>query len=407
MCGDSYIRCDNLQMTNFLGKNQLNLAADSKLPNVGTTIFTVMSGLAQQEGALNLSQGFPDFDGPPELLERVQHYLTHGFNQYAPMQGVPTLRAAVAAKLADLYGASVDADTEITVTSGATEALFCAISAVVRPGDEVIVFDPAYDSYEPVVELCGGKTVHVPLVAPTFNVDWDRVADAITERTRLIITNTPHNPTGAVWSASDIESLRALIHDKPIYLVADEVYEHICFDGVVHESLCRYPDLFERSFVVSSFGKTYHVTGWKIGYCAAPAALTAELRKIHQFNTFTSNTPIQWALADFLSTHPEHHLGLPAFYEAKRDYFCALLAESRFAFTPSAGTYFQLVNYDGMFTEGDVALAERLTREAKLASIPISVFYDNPAAQNSSYLRLCFAKDDATLARGAEILCRL
>ncbi len=382
-----------------------SLADQSKLPNVGTTIFTLMSALAQQEGALNLSQGFPDFDGPAPLLERVQYYLTHGYNQYCPMQGVVALREAVASKVLDLYGCKVDAEREITVTSGATEALFCAISAVVRPGDEVIVFDPAYDSYEPVIELCGGTAIHVPLQAPAFDVDWNRVEQAITARTRLIITNTPHNPTGSVWSAADMVTLAQLVLDKPIYLLADEVYEHICFDGVPHESLCRYPDLFARSFVVSSFGKTYHTTGWKIGYCVAPAQLTSEFRKIHQFNTFTSNTPIQHALADFLSAHPEHHLQLPKFYEAKRDHFCSLLAESRFAFTKASGTYFQLVDYSAISNENDVQLAERLTREAKIAAIPISVFYQDPPAAH--YLRLCFAKDDATLAQGAEILCGL
>ena len=281
------------------------LATQSKLPDVGTTIFTVMSALAAQEGALNLSQGFPDFDGPPELLDRVHHYLTNGYNQYAPMQGVPPLRAAIAGKVQDLYGLSVDADAEVTVTSGATEALFCAIAAVVRAGDEVVVFDPAYDSYEPVVTLCGGKTIHVPLSTPDFAVDWDRVADALSDRTRLIITNTPHNPTGAVWSATDMQLLGELVRNKPIYLLADEVYEHICFDGVPHQSLCRYPELYERSFVVSSFGKTYHTTGWKIGYCVAPAQLTAEFRKVHQYNTFTTNTPVQYALADFLTEHPQ------------------------------------------------------------------------------------------------------
>ena len=389
-----------------------DLTAQSKLPRVGTTIFTQMSALAQKEGALNLSQGFPDFDGPAPLLERVQHYLTSGFNQYAPMQGVPALREAVSRKIADLYGANLDADEEITITSGATEALFCAISSVVRPGDEVIVFDPAYDSYEPVVELCGGTVVHIPLTPPSFGVDWDRVASAVTDRTRLIITNTPHNPTGAVWFESDIESLRAIVRDRPIYLVADEVYEHICFDGVPHQSLCRYADLFERSFVVSSFGKTYHVTGWKIGYCAAPKELTAEFRKIHQFNTFTSNTPIQYALADFLTEHPEHHLGLSHFYEQKRDHLCKLLAGSRFEVTPSRGTYFQLIDYSAAFTERDLKLAKRLTREKKLASIPVSVFYDqksvgNDSAYDSRYLRLCFAKDDATLQEAANILTRL
>ncbi len=382
-----------------------SLAGQSKLPKVGTTIFTVMSGLAQQEGALNLSQGFPDFDGPAPLLERVQHYLTHGYNQYAPMQGVPALREAIATKVQDLYGHRPDPDAEITITSGATEALFCAISAVVRPGDEVIVFDPAYDSYEPVIELCGGTAVHVPLLPPEFAVDWNRVESVITDRTRLIITNTPHNPTGSVWSAGDMATLAELVLKRPIYLLADEVYEHICFDGVPHESLCRYPDLYARSFVVSSFGKTYHTTGWKIGYCVAPAELTTEFRKIHQFNTFTSNTPIQYALADFLTMHPEHHLQLPDFYQAKRDHFCALLGESKFAFTKAAGTYFQLVDYSAFSSENDVVLAERLTREAKLAAIPISVFYKDPP--DAHYLRLCFAKDDATLERGAQILCDL
>jgi len=382
------------------------LATQSKLPRVGTTIFTRMSALAQQEGALNLSQGFPDFDGPSELLAGVQHYLTSGYNQYAPMQGVPSLRAAVATKVADLYGANLDVDEEITITSGATEALFCAISAVVRPGDEVILFDPAYDSYEPVIELCGGTAIHIPLVAPDFGVDWDRVADAVTERTRLIVTNTPHNPTGAIWNQRDIESLRDVVRNRPIYLVADEVYEHICFDGVAHESLCRYPDLFERSFVVSSFGKTYHVTGWKIGYCLAPRELTSEFRKIHQFNTFTSNTPIQYALADYLSSQPEHHLALAGFYQEKRDYLCNLLENSAFGIRPARGTYFQLIDYSGVFDEGDVELAERLTREAKLASIPVSVFYAaaESAGAAGRFLRLCFAKDNATLDNAAQIL---
>ena len=382
-----------------------SLAEQSKLPNVGTTIFSVMSALAQQEGALNLSQGFPDFDGPPELLDRVQHYLTHGFNQYAPMQGVPALRSAIANKIRDLYHAELDPDAEVTVTSGATEALFCAISAVVRSGDEVILFDPAYDSYQPVVDLCGGKTIRIPLVAPVFGVDWDRVRGALTARTRLIIINTPHNPSGAVWSPTDIDALRDIVAEHDVYLLSDEVYEHICFDGLQHESLCRYPDLFARSFVVSSFGKTYHTTGWKIGYCAAPVELTNEFRKIHQFNTFTTNTPIQHAIADFLTAHPEHHLQLPDFYQTKRDKLCQLLEPSRLKYTPANGTYFQLVDYSALSDEADVALAKRLTREAKIATIPISVFYAEPPPQR--YLRLCFAKDDATLERAAEILCQL
>lgn len=391
------------------------LSAQSKLPGVGTTIFTVMSALAQHEGALNLSQGFPDFDGPKPLLDAVQYYLTHGHNQYAPMTGVASLREAIAAKVADLYGLNVDPETEVTVTSGATEALFCAISAVVRPGDEVVLFDPAYDSYAPVVALCGGIARHVPMYGPEFGVDWDRVADLLTDRTRLIVTNSPHNPTGSVWAESDIHALRALIAERPIFVVADEVYEHIFFDGKPHLSLCRYPDLWARSFVVSSFGKTYHTTGWKIGYCVAPAALSGELRKIHQFNTFTSITPVQLALADFLAQYPQHHRELADFYAAKRDLFCELLAPSRFSFRPAQGTYFQLLEYSAISEEDDVTLARRLTREAKLASIPISVFYADASAKTGAasrvkdqhYLRFCFAKDDATLARAAEILCAL
>jgi methionine aminotransferase len=377
----------------------------SKLPDVQTTIFTVMSELARQEGALNLSQGFPDFDGPGYLLERVQHHLRHGQNQYAPMMGVPALRAGIAAKVRDLYGCVVDPDREVTVTSGATEALFCAIAAIVSPGDEVIVFDPAYDSYEPVVRLQGGRCRRVPLHPPAYRVDWDRVADQITERTRLIVVNTPHNPTGTVWDGQDIEALAALVADREIYLLADEVYEHIIFDGRAHQSLCRHPELFARSFVVSSFGKTYHVTGWKIGYCVAPAALTTEFRRVHQYVTFASNTPVQLGLADFLAAHPEHHRNLGAFYQRKRDLLCELLAGSRFGVVPSAGTYFQLLDYSAVSNEADVDLAKRLTRECKLATIPVSVFYEDDPGHRM--LRICFAKDDATLQRAAEILCAL
>ncbi len=382
----------------------------SKLPGVGTTIFTVMSELARSEGALNLSQGFPDFDGPRYLMERVQHHLTHGRNQYAPMMGVPEVRQALADKSAALYGCPVDADDEVTITSGATEALFCAITAVVRPGDEVIVFDPAYDSYQPAVTLQGGITRHVPLHPPGYRPDWDQVADLVGPRTRLIIINTPHNPTGTVWNRADLENLGRVVAlaeaaGAEPYLLSDEVYEHIIFDGHRHESLCRHPDLFRRSFVVSSFGKTYHTTGWKIGYCIAPRPLSAEFRRVHQYVTFTSNTPVQLGLADFLQAHPEHHLNLGAFYQRKRDLFCELLSTSRFRVVPSAGTYFQLIDYQGVFDEPDVDLARRLTVQAKIASIPVSVFYaDDPQHR---VLRLCFAKDDETLRRGAEILCGL
>ena len=377
----------------------------SKLPDVQTTIFTVMSELARQQGALNLSQGFPDFDGPRYLLERVQHHLRHGQNQYAPMMGVPSLRAGIAAKVADLYGCAVDPDREVTVTSGATEALFCAIAAVVDRDDEVIIFDPAYDSYEPVVRLQGGRTHRVALHPPAYRIDWNRVADLINDRTRLIIINTPHNPTGSVWEAADMHALASLLADRNLFVLGDEVYEHMIYDGRVHESLCRYPALFARSFVVSSFGKTYHTTGWKIGYCVAPAPLTAEFRRIHQFVTFASNTPVQLGIADFLAAHPEHHVHLGAFYQRKRDRLCELLAGSRFRVVPSAGTYFQLLDYTALSDEQDVALALRLTREAKLATIPVSVFY----AQDPGHrmLRVCFAKDDATLQTAADILCGL
>ena len=383
------------------------LSPVSKLADVQTTIFTVMSALAQRHDAINLSQGFPDFDGPPELLQRVQHYLTNGFNQYPPMAGVVPLRQAIAEKVADLYGLQCSVDDEITVTAGATEALFCAIAAMVHQGDEVIVFDPCYDSYDPVIRLQGGVPVHVPLVAPDYGVDWDRVADAITDNTRLIIINTPHNPTGSVWDAADIEALRQLIADKDIYLLGDEVYEHIIFDGLTHESLCRYADLYERSFVVSSFGKTYHVTGWKVGYCVAPPALTTEFRRIHQFVTFTVNTPVQHGLADFLDANPDHHKQLGDFYQAKRDYFCKLLELSKFKFKASSGTYFQLLDYSDISTAQDVALARTWTEQLGIASIPVSVFYQRLEDADQLVLRFCFAKDNDTLARAAEILCSL
>ncbi|HXH02884.1 MAG TPA: pyridoxal phosphate-dependent aminotransferase [Candidatus Competibacteraceae bacterium] len=384
----------------------MSVTLASKLPKVGTTIFTIMSQLAQECGALNLSQGFPDFAVPEALLEAVARHLRAGHNQYAPMAGVPALREAIAAKTLELYGASVDPGSDITITSGATEALTCAIMAVVRPGDEVIVFDPCYDSYEPAIELNGGRAVHVPLDPVSFAVDWQRVADALSPRTRMLILNTPHNPSGAVWSGADMERLTALVRARDILILSDEVYEHIIFDGRRHESVLRHPELAARAFVVSSFGKTFHATGWKIGYCVAPAALSAEFRKVHQYLTFATCTPMQYALADFLREHPAHYRELPAFYQAKRDLFCQLVAGSRFTLVPSAGTYFQLLDYSAISDEGDVELARRLTREAGIASIPISVFYERPP-QGQRLLRFCFAKDDATLEKGAEILRRL
>ena len=380
-------------------------AVQSKLPDVGTTIFTVMSQLAADHGAINLSQGFPDFPAPAGLLDRVSHHLRAGHNQYAPMGGLPALREQIARKTLALYGRRVDPDSEITVTSGATEALFCAIEAVVQPGDEVLCLDPAYDSYDPAIRLAGGHAVHIPLQQPEFSVDWGRVQAAITPRTRLLILNSPHNPTGAVLSADDMAMLAELVRGTRLLLLGDEVYEHIIFDGRRHESLLRYPELAERSLVVSSFGKTYHATGWKIGYCVAPAALTREFRRVHQFVQFCVVTPMQWALADFLESDPAHYLDLPAFYQAKRDQFCALLAGSRFRFVPSAGTYFQLLDYSSITAEADVEYARRLTREAGVACIPVSVFCAEPLG--TPRLRFCFAKDAATLERAAEILCRI
>jgi methionine aminotransferase len=384
-----------------------SIAPLSKLPDVGTTIFTVMSALAAEQKALNLSQGFPDFDGPPALLDRVEAHMRDGRNQYPPMAGVESLRQAIAEKVENLYGLKCRADDEVTVTAGATEALFCAIAAVVHPGDEVIVLDPAYDSYDPVIRLQGGVAVHVPLSTPSFSIDWQRIADAITPRTRLLILNSPHNPTGMVMQDHDIEALSELCSEHDLYLIGDEVYEHMVFDQGKHLSLCAYADLYARSFVISSFGKTYHVTGWKVGYCVAPPRLTLEFRRIHQYVTFTVNTPVQLGIADFLRQHPEHHRELPAFYQRKRDLFCQLLEPSRFFLVPSQGTYFQLLGYSQITAEADDALARRWTCEQGIASIPISVFYQNPQHCDHLALRFCFAKDDATLAQAAEILCRL
>ena len=383
----------------------MTLQFHSKLPHVGTTIFTVMSQLAAECGAINLSQGFPDYDGPAALKDRVKHYLDAGFNQYPPMAGVAPLRAAVAAKVLEWYGAHVSPDTEITITPGATEAIYCAITAVVGAGDEVILFDPAYDCYEPAILLAGGRPVRLPLMPPAYRIDWQRVADSITPRTRMIMVNSPHNPTGSVLDAEDLLALQALAEQHNLIVCADEVYEHLIFDGRRHESVLRYPALAARSFAVSSFGKTYHVTGWKTGYCVAPAVLTAELRRVHQFVTFVGITPIQFGLADFMRDHPEHLRELPAFYQRKRDLFVQALAGSRFRTTPSAGTYFQLADYSAISDLSDVAFAEWLTRHVGVAAIPVSVFYAQaPAAK---YVRFCFCKNDDTLREAAARLASL
>lgn len=379
----------------------------SKLPNVGTTIFTRMSQLAAETGAINLSQGFPDFSAPAALCDAVARHIDAGHNQYAPMTGLPALRQQVAAKVATFYGRQVDVDTEVTVTPGATEAIFCAIQAVVRAGDEVIVLDPCYDSYEPSVELAGGRCVHVPLALPGFAIDWQRMTDALSDRTRMIILNSPHNPSGALISRAELDQLAALIRGRDIYLVSDEVYEHLVFDGQAHVSVLSHDELYARAFVVSSFGKTYHVTGWKTGYVVAPPALSAELRKVHQYVNFCGVTPLQWALADFMAAHPEHLTELPGFYQAKRDLFCDLLAGSRFGFTRAAGTYFQLVDYSAIRPElDDVAMAEWLTREHGVAAIPVSVFYQS-APRDLRLVRFCFAKREETLRQAAEKLCAI
>jgi methionine aminotransferase len=378
----------------------------TKLPKVGTTIFTVMSQLAAEHKAVNLGQGFPDFDVPALLQEALARAMREGKNQYAPMTGIPALRQAIAAKTLSLYGASVDPETDITVTSGATEAIFVAIHSVVRAGEEVIVLDPCYDSYEPAIDLAGARAVHVPLVAPDFHVDWQRVRDAITPRTRMILVNSPHNPTGAVLAREDLDALAAIVRDTDILVLSDEVYEHIIFDGASHMSVLGHAELAQRSFVVSSFGKTYHCTGWKLGYCVAPPALSAEFRKVHQYVTFCSFNPAQWAFAEMIEREPRHYLDLPKFYEAKRDGFRALLADTRFALPPVAGAYFQLADYSAISDLDDVAFARWLTIEKGVASIPLSPFYESPPP-GQRLVRFCFAKSDATQQAAAERLRRV
>lgn len=376
----------------------------SRLPRVGTTIFSVMSALAQQHGAVNLGQGFPDFDCDPKLPAAVTDAMRRGLNQYPPMAGVPQLRNAVSAKIEALYGTHYDPADEITITAGATQAILSVILAVVHPGDEVIVLEPAYDSYEPGIVLAGGKTVHVPLDAGTFRPNFGAIAAALTPRTRAIIVNTPHNPSATVWSAADMEQLAELLRPTDVVVIADEVYEHMVYDGARHESVARDPELAARSFVISSFGKTYHVTGWKVGYVAAPAPLTSELRKVHQFNVFTVNTPMQHALAAYMAD-PAPHLGLAAFYQRKRDLFRAGLAQTRLRALPSEGSYFQCVDYSAASDLDEAPFCEWLTREIGVAAIPLSAFYRDGFEQRIA--RLCFAKKDETLALALDRLKRI
>ncbi|HUH30936.1 MAG TPA: methionine aminotransferase [Rhodanobacter sp.] len=377
----------------------------TKLPKVGTTIFTVMSQLALQHKAVNLGQGFPDFEPPQALRDALSHAMNTGRNQYAPMHGVAALREQIVLKTQLLYGRKLNVDTDITVTSGATEAIFAAIAAIVRADEEVIVFDPAYDCYEPAIELQGARAVHIPLRVPSFTVDWQRVRDALTPKTRMILINSPHNPSGAVLSAGDLDQLAEIVRDTNIVVLSDEVYEHIVYDGAQHESVLRHPELAERSIVISSFGKTFHCTGWKVGYAVAPAPLSAEFRKVHQYLTFCTFHPAQVAFAEFLAAHPEHYRELPAFYQAKRDRFRALLQPSRFKLLDVPAGYFQLVDYSAVRDEDDLAFSRWLVTAGGVAAIPLSPFCARPPA--TRLLRLCFAKSDATMDAAAERLCRL
>ncbi len=378
---------------------------ETKLPAVGTTIFTVMSQLAIEHKAVNLGQGFPDFDPPQRLQDALARAMREGHNQYAPMTGIPRLREQIAQKTERLYGRRVSADTEVTVTSGATEAIFAAVACSVRAGEEVIVLDPCYDSYQPAIDLQGARAVHVPLRLSDFAVDWQRVRDAVTPRTRMIIVNTPHNPSGAVFSAADLDALAELAQTHNLWVLSDEVYEHIVYDDAQHQSVLRHAALAERSFVVSSFGKTFHCTGWKLGYCVASKTLTAEFRKVHQYLTFCSFQPAQWAFAEMLEHAPGHYLELPAFYQAKRDRFRQMLTRTRLIALPVPGGYFQLVDYSAIRDVDDLNFCDWLVREAGVAAIPLSPFYESPP--DAHLVRLCFAKNEATLEAAVERLCRL
>ena len=381
------------------------LIPESKLPSLGTTIFTQMSALAQQHQAINLSQGFPDFDGPRFLQERLAYHVAQGANQYAPMTGVAALREAIVDKTEELYGYRPDANSDVTVTAGATEALYAAITALVRTGDEVICFDPSYDSYAPAIELSGGVLKRIALQPPHFRVDWQQFAETLSDKTRLVILNTPHNPSATVWQREDFAALWQAIADREIYVISDEVYEHICFAAEGHASVLAHPQLRERAVAVSSFGKTFHMTGWKVGYCVAPAVISAELRKVHQYLTFAVNTPAQLAIADMLRSEPEHYRQLPEFYRERRDLFIDALRTSRLEILPCEGTYFLLADYSAISDLDDVSFCRWLTTEIGVAAIPLSVFCADPFPHK--LIRLCFAKQPATLLAAAERLCRL
>jgi methionine aminotransferase len=376
----------------------------SKLPGVGTTIFSVMSAYARDHEAINLSQGFPDFEPHALLQAEVEKAIKKGHNQYAPMAGLMALRERIAAKVEKLYGAAVDPESEITITAGGTQALFTAIAAMISENDEVILFSPSYDSYAPAVELAGGKTIHYNMEAPDFNINWKQVQKLITQRTRMIVINTPHNPTATTLTEKDMKELAKLTKDTDIIILSDEVYEHIIFDGAAHQSVLRYPGLAGRSMVIGSFGKTYHATGWKVGYCIAPRELTAEFRKVHQFNVFSVNTPMQHAFAEILN-HPHLYEELGAFYQDKRDFFRNAIKGSKFELLDTRGTYFQLVSYKKISEEKDTDFVIWLTREWKVAAIPVSVFYHRH--QDDKIIRFCFAKENETLEKAVEKLCRI
>ncbi len=376
----------------------------SKLPNTGTSIFAVMSKLATDCNAINLSQGFPDFNCDEELIALVNKYMKEGKNQYAPMAGLMTLREVIADKIASLHGTKYDPESEITITAGGTQAIYTAISAIIRDGDEVIIFEPAYDCYQPAIEMNGGTTIYLQLKAPTYSIDWNQVKKVITHRTRMIIINTPHNPTGSIMTAEDMRMLEKITQNTNIVIVSDEVYEHIIFDNQQHESVSRFPKLAERSYIISSFGKTFHTTGWKTGYCVAPKNLMAEFRKVHQFLVFCVNSPIQYALADYLK-NKNNYINLNSFYQNKRDYFIKQIKNSKFEIIPCGGTYFQLLSYKKLSKEKDTDYAIRLTKEFGVASVPISVFYHETI--DNHVLRFCFAKKEETLDKAAEILNKI